>query len=71
MSQNLYVGLSKNQLQKLIDGEEVGKRPYVIGDMHFSKHQSPTSKKYEGNIRLFIRILSDEEAKEEAEGAFF
>ena len=71
MSQNLYIGLSKKQLQELINGNEVGKRPYAAGDTHFVDWKCPTSKKYEGDLRIFITVLSETDEKKENEGAFF
>lgn len=71
MSETLYIGLSKKQLEALINGEEVGKRPYYDGDIHFADWKEPSSPKYRGDLRIFIRVLSEADEKKESEGAFF
>lgn len=67
----MYIGLSKKQLEKLIAGEEVGKRPYKLGDTCFNTRECETSIKYDGDLRLFIRILPEKEERQEHDGAFF
>ena len=67
MSQNMYIGISKNQLKKLNDGEVIGKRPYIHGKTEF-----PDSiLNYDGTVRIFVRVLSEEETAKEQKGAFF
>lgn len=71
MSNNLYIGLSKKQLQELMDGEMVGKRPYYQGSKKFEGWKCPSSPKYEGDLRIFIRVLSEREESKENPMAFF
>ena len=60
MSKNYYVGLSREQIEKLLNGEEVGKRPY--DDLFpMIRYQDK---------RIFIKMLSEEEKSEEPETAF-
>ena len=57
MSVNLYIGLSKKQIEKLLAGEQVGKRPYFgVG--------------YNDTIRVFVKMLSDKEEQKEPTTAF-
>ena len=67
----MYVGLSKKQLENLIAGEEVGKRPYPIDNIKFPDSKYSDVPNYEGDVRIFIRILSAKEEHKEHEGAFF
>lgn len=66
MSDDLYIGKSKEQLVKLILGKKIGKRPYWMG-MKFRKR---AENRYDGGIRIYVRLLDDKEVKEEPEGAF-
>ena len=63
----MYIGLSKNQLKKLSDGEVIGKRPYIHGKTEFPDN----TRNYDGTIRIFVRVLSEEETAKEHKGAFF
>ena len=65
MSRDLNIGLSKKQLQKLLNGEEVGKRPY-----QGSKFIPEIEHNYVSYLRVRIVMLSDEEEKREPKDAF-
>jgi hypothetical protein len=60
MSENLHIGLSREQITKLLMGDEVGKRPY---DIEASYADGET--RYNGTIRIYVKLLSDEEQAKE------
>lgn len=65
MSEDFYVGLSREQVLKLLAGEIVGKRPY------YKQFRYPEGKrKYHGTLRIHITMLTEEEEAKEPEGAF-
>lgn len=59
MSDSYHIGLSREQVEKLLAGEEVGKRTY-------SQH---CGHRY-GDVRVYVKMLTEEEQKKEPEGAF-
>lgn len=65
MSQSHFIGLSEEQVQSLLAGNEVMKRPYWH-DTKFNKNR-----KYQyDNYRIFIKMLSPEEKAKEPKTAF-
>ena len=62
MSTDLHIGLSREQLQKILDGEEIGRRPYYHTHLKFKPY---SKKRYQGDIRAWIFLLSDEEVENE------
>ena len=63
MSEDYYIGLSREQVEKLLNGEFVGKRPY---------NNTTATKKplYNGTVRIHVHMLSDIERDEEPNSAF-
>jgi hypothetical protein len=64
MSDNLSIGLSREQVEKLLKGETVGKRPYN------PKYARDKAVVYDGTLRIYVRMLSNSEEIEEPESAF-
>jgi hypothetical protein len=57
-----YINISKKQLQLLIDGKQISKKPYEYGYDGYNKNlKEPYYEKY----RFWIRVLSNEEYEEE------
>jgi hypothetical protein len=65
MSENLHIGLSREQINKLLMGDEVGKRPY---DIETSYADGET--RYNDTIRIWVKLLSEEEKAKEPDSAF-
>lgn len=65
MSETLVIGLSRQQVEKLLKGEEVGKRPY-----DFQESYNSGETRYSGTVRVFVKMLSEEDVKNEPEEAF-
>lgn len=63
MSEDYYIGLSKEQIEKLLRGWAVGKRPY--GNSTATKEPL-----YNGMVRIHIHMLSEIERNEEPDSAF-
>ena len=64
MSENFCIGLSRDQIEKLLKGEKVGKRPY---DPRVARDEEV---RYLGNVRVYVRVLSNSEEIEEPDSAF-
>ena len=64
MSKDYYIGLSKEQITKLLLGDEVGKRPYDIEAAYNGELR------YNGTIRIHVRLLSENDRKQELDSAF-
>lgn len=64
MSNSYTIGLSRDQVEKLLNGETVGKRPYN------PKYARDEVVVYDGTIRIYVRMLSNSEEIEEPESAF-
>jgi hypothetical protein len=65
MSEDYYIGLSREQIEKLLAGEEVGKRPYYEDVKYPDTHD-----KYDGTVRIHVRMLTEEEKSKEPDAAF-
>lgn len=65
MSEDYHIGLIREQIEKLLAGEKVGKRPYNISD---SYNEGMT--KYNGTIRIHVKMLTEEEQSKEPDAAF-
>jgi len=66
MSQDYYIGLSRKQIILLLRGETVGKRPY------YNDIKCPdTKRKYDGTVRIHIKMLTAEERAKEPDTAFW
>ena len=65
MSENYHIGLSREQITKLLMGDEIGKRPY---DIEASYNDRET--RYNGTIRIYVKLLSEEEQAKEPHSAF-
>lgn len=65
MSEDIYIGLSRVQIARMLIGELIGKRPYYKNNK-FPK----TKEKYDGTIRVHVFMLSDKERKKEPDSAF-
>lgn len=66
MSQDYYIGLSRKQVEELLKGGGVGKRPYKDS----TKFELTSSERYDGTVRIHIRMLPDDKIKQEPESAF-
>ena len=65
MSESFHVGLSRKQVEDMLAGETVGKRPY-LNDIKYPD----TVRKYDGTARVYVRMLSEDGEKKEPETAF-
>ncbi len=65
MSDSYHIGLSREQINKLLMGDEVGKRPY---DIEGSYEDGKT--RYNDMIRIYVKLLSEEEKAKEPDSAF-
>lgn len=69
MSENYEIGLSKDQIDQILKGKTIGKRPY--DEIHAcSKCDRPIDKPRYAQIRVFVRMLTDEERAKEPDVAF-
>lgn len=64
MSDDYFIGLSREQIEKLLKGERVGKRPY---DPKVARDEEV---RYLGTVRIHVRMISNSEEVEEPESAF-
>ncbi len=62
MSEDLYIGLNKKQVQALLKGEQVGKRPYLESD-HWEGAYNDTK-------RVHVFMISDAMEEDEPKAAF-
>ncbi len=65
MSESLFIGLSREQVEALLKGERVGKRPYNI-----SEADSSGKVRYRSAYQIFVKMLTDNERKKEPDTAF-
>ena len=68
MSEDLHIGISKEQLAELVKGKTIGKRPYFNGSFIFKKNNA---KRYDGDKRIWVHVITDRMKRNELDEAFF